>query len=145
MVENLAGELRLAQGDAAGAVKVYREARQRYPRERALIYGQAEALLAAGRAPEAQQVAGAELRAFPDDPRLWELQSRSYAALGKRALQHRSRAEVYAIQGQLSGAIEQLQLAQKAGDADFYENSAVDARLRELRAAQAEEAKNKRE
>ena len=145
MVENLAGELRLAQGDAAGAVKVYREARQRYPRERALIYGQAEALLAAGRAPEAQQVAGAELRAFPDDPRLWELQARSYAAMGKRALQHRSRAEVYAIQGQLSGAIEQLQIAQKAGDADFYENSAVDARLRELRAAQAEEAKNKRE
>jgi predicted Zn-dependent protease len=65
--------------------------------------------------------------------------------MGKRALQHRSRAEVYAIQGQLSGAIEQLQIAQKAGDADFYENSAVDARLRELRAAQAEEAKNKRE
>jgi predicted Zn-dependent protease len=143
MVENLAAELRMAQGDAAGAAKIYREARQRYPRDRALIYGQVEALLEAGRAPEAQMAAAAELRNFPDDPRLWELQAKSYAAMGKRALQHRSRAEVYVLQGQLPGAIEQLQLALKAGDGDFYENSAVDARLRELRAAQAEEAKNK--
>jgi predicted Zn-dependent protease len=143
MVENLAAELRMAQGDAAGAAKIYREARQRYPRDRALIYGQVEALIEAGRAPEAQMAVAAELRNFPEDPRLWELQAKSYAVMGKRALQHRSRAEVYVLQGQLPGAIEQLQLALKAGDGDFYENSAVDARLRELRAEQAEEKKNK--
>ncbi|MGE5491474.1 MAG: M48 family peptidase, partial [Actinomycetota bacterium] len=60
------------------------------------------------------------------------------------AQQHRSLAEAYALQGQLPAAVEQLQLAQRAGDANFYELSAIDARLRELKARQAEEAKEKR-
>jgi predicted Zn-dependent protease len=36
-----------------------------------------------------------------------------------------------------------LQLAQKSPDGDFYERSEVDARLRELKAQQMEEAKLK--
>ena len=36
------------------------------------------------------------------------------------------------------GAIEQLGLAQKSGDGDFYQQSSVDARLRELRALEVE-------
>jgi predicted Zn-dependent protease len=36
-------------------------------------------------------------------------------------------------------AIEQLQLARSAGDGDFYQLSVVDARLKELRTAFAQE------
>ena len=35
-------------------------------------------------------------------------------------------------------AIEQLTLAQKSGDGDFYQQSSVDARLRELRSLEEE-------
>ena len=42
-------------------------------------------------------------------------------------------------------AVEQLQYAQRETDGNFYEQSVVDARLRELRALQAEEEKLKRE
>ena len=59
-------------------------------------------------------------------------------------MQHRALAEVFALQGQTAGAIGQLELAIKAGDANFYEMSAIDARLRELRKLQEEEAKLKR-
>jgi predicted Zn-dependent protease len=53
-------------------------------------------------------------------------------------LQHRALAEQYYHMGLLSAAIEQLQLAQRSKDGDFYQMSAVDARLRELRAEVAE-------
>ena len=53
-------------------------------------------------------------------------------------------AEVYALQGSLPAAIEQLQLARTAGDGDFYQLSVVDARLKELRAQHAAELRDKR-
>ena len=143
MIETLAAEVQAASGDISAALNTYREARPRFPQDRALIYGAIDAQLLAGRADEARQAAAAELRTFPADARLWSLQAKAYAALGKRLLQHRSQAEVYALQGQLRAAIEQLQIAQKAGDADFYEQSAVDARLRELQRRQLEEDKKK--
>jgi predicted Zn-dependent protease len=39
---------------------------------------------------------------------------------------------MYALMGAVPSAVDQLQLARKAGDADFYVLSEVDARLREL-------------
>lgn len=145
MVERLAAEVKVAQGDRAAALRIYRDGKQRFPHSRALTYGLISTQLASADASGARQVVAAELQLHPSDPRLWELQAKSYAALGKRMQQHRSQAEFYALRGQLSAAIEQLQLAQKAGDGDFYDQSAVDARLRELRARQAEEAKLQKE
>ena len=53
-----------------------------------------------------------------------------------------AQAEAYALQGSLPAAIEQLQLAQKSGDGDFYQLSTVDARLRDLRAQLAQQKKD---
>jgi predicted Zn-dependent protease len=49
-----------------------------------------------------------------------------------------------ALKGQTAGAIEQLQLAQQAGDANFYEMSMIDGRLREMKKRQIEEMKERR-
>ena len=57
---------------------------------------------------------------------------------------HQAQGEVYALQGALPAAIEQLQLARSAGDGDFYQLSVVDARLKELRAQHAQEQEAKR-
>ena len=70
------------------------------------------------------------------------MQAKSYAALGKRLLQHHSQGEAYALEGSLPAAIEQLQLARSSGDGDFYQLSMVDARLKELRAQYAMETKD---
>ncbi|HMM53852.1 MAG TPA: M48 family metalloprotease [Candidatus Desulfobacillus sp.] len=141
MVDNLAADVRKAAGDFDGALAIYREARARHSRNKALLYGQIDALLAAGQAQAALKTASEELQLTPSDAPLHGLQARSYAALGKRLQQHRAQAELYALQGQLVAAIQQLELAQKAGDGDFFEHSQVDARLRALRARHAEEVK----
>lgn len=143
MLDTLATDIKKARGDLAGALRLYREARIRHPRNRALLYGQIDALLADGQAQEALKTASAELQLTPSDPALHGLQAKSHAALGKRLQQHRAQAELYALQGYLMAAIQQLELAQKAGDGDFFEHSQVDSRLRELRARQIEEAKQK--
>lgn len=143
MIDTLATDLKKARGDLAGALRLYREARIRHPRNRALLYGQIDALLADGQAQEALKTASDELQLTPSDAALHGLQAKSYAALGKRLQQHRAQAELYVLQGQLVASIQQLELAQKAGDGDYFEHSQVDARLRELRARHLEEMKQK--
>lgn len=82
-----------------------------------------------------------QVRLYPQNPQLLGMQAKAYAALGKRLLQHQVQAEVYFLQGSLPAAVEQLQMAQNAGDGNFYELSAVEARLKEVRARLAAEAK----
>lgn len=141
MVETLAAELRLKQNDTAGAVKILRAAYAQYPQERGVVYGLVDALLMAHQPAEALRVTNDDLLSYPSDATLYALQARIYAALGQRLQQHRAQAENYALEGRLGEAIEQLELGQKAGDGSFYEQSQVDARLRELRQRLEEEKK----
>jgi predicted Zn-dependent protease len=83
-------------------------------------------------------------RLYPRDAKLHEARAKAYATQGKRLLQHQAQAEVYVLRGSLLAAIEQLQFAQTAGDGNFYELSAVDARLKELRAEHAREMADQR-
>jgi predicted Zn-dependent protease len=141
MIETLAAQLRLKQGDVAGAVRILREAQPRYPQERAIVYALVEALLEGRQAQDAMVLIEDDLLSYPSDARAHALQARTYAMLGKRLQQHRAQAESYLLLGQLPLAVEQMELAQKSGDGNFYEQSRVDARLRELKLRLAEEAK----
>jgi predicted Zn-dependent protease len=144
MLERLLAETRLAQGDIKGALTIYRDAMVRFPLNQGLLYGYAAALISTKRFDEALRFVEAQLSNYPDDVRLHKMHAESYAGLGRKAQQHRALAEVFALQGQTAGAIEQLQLAQRAGDANFYELSAIDARLREMKRRRLEEIKEKR-
>lgn len=145
LISGLAGAIRMAAHDAAGAASVYRESLQRFPQARSLVYGYADALFDARRFDTLLDFLESRLRQNQADARLYAIQAKTYAALGKRFQQHRAQAEAYALEGQLGAAIEQLQYAQQAKDGDFYEQSAVDARLRELRQQQAEEDRQKKD
>lgn len=50
----------------------------------------------------------------------------------RQALQHLALAEAYAIHGSLPAALDQLQIARRQPDASFYEQSVIDARIREF-------------
>jgi len=52
---------------------------------------------------------------------------------GKLLAQHRATGEAYARMGNVPGAIEQMQIALRSGDGDFYQLSAIEARLKDLR------------
>jgi len=49
-------------------------------------------------------------------------------------LQHQSIGEMYALLGVPQAAVNQLELARRANDADFYTMSEIDARMRDLQA-----------
>jgi predicted Zn-dependent protease len=144
MIETLAARLRQMLGDAPGAIELLRTAMAKYPSRRPLVYAYLGALQLAGRHAEAAPMLAEQVRLYPRDERIHGMQAKTAAELGKRVQQHRAQAEVYALQGNLRGAIEQLQFAQTAGDGDFYEMSAVDARLRVLRDAHAIELKDQK-
>jgi beta-barrel assembly-enhancing protease len=142
MVELVAARVKQALSDRAGAVTLLADAHSRYPHSRPLLYAHAEALYEAGRSTQSLALLSDAVRTYPKDSRLHQLQAKTYAALGKRLLQHQAQAEVYVLQGSLPAAIEQLQLARAAGDGDFYQLSVVDARLKELRAQHTQEMKD---
>jgi predicted Zn-dependent protease len=144
MIAGLAAAIRMAANDPGSATTIYRDALQRYPQSRSLVYGYAETLLAGRQYATGLLFLEAQLQLYASDYKLYGLQARTYAASGKRLQQHRAQAEFYFLQGQLGPAIEQLQFAQQAADGNFFEQSAVDARLREFRVLQAEEAKQKK-
>lgn len=137
--EWLAAQLQADQGRGEAALATYRAALKTHPRHRGLVQGLAQALLEAGRTAEAIAWLEESVRASPEDAKLYELQSRAYAATGKRLAQHRAQAEAYYRRGNLAAAVDQLELATKIRDADYYELSMAEARLRELRSQLAVE------
>jgi predicted Zn-dependent protease len=139
LLETLDAQVRLRRADMSGALQTLRAAVQRYPHVRTLSYALLETQLAAGDAAAAVAGTQKELQLTPGDARLFAMQAKAYAVMGKRLQQHRAQAEAYLLDGQLAAAIEQLELARKAGDGDFYEQSQVDARLRELKQRKADE------
>ena len=132
-VDTLAARLYGANGDIAAALQTYRDALRSHPGYRALLYDYADMLLRSRQPEEALKLVESRLHYSTADYRLYELQAKAYSALDRRLPQHRALAEAYYRVGNLPGAIEQLILAQKSGDGDFYQLSSVDARLRELR------------
>ena len=75
------------------------------------------------------------LKNIQDDARLFELAAKGYEKKNKKLAQHRAIGEAYFRRGNLIGAVEQLRIAVKAKDGDFYESSSAESRLREMRVA----------
>lgn len=143
MIETLAARVKLAMGQTAEALDIYEAALRTYPQHRALVYDYADALLRSNGAEAALKFVNQQLQYMPNDIRLYRLQAQSYGALGDMMMQHRAQAEVYTRQGNVHAAIEQLQIALKGDDGDFYQKSSAEARLKELRIL-AEAQKNEK-
>ena len=141
MVELLAARLRTVRGDPAGALDVLQSARRAFALDRAVAYALVEALQSLGRHQEALAQSDSLIQAYPTDARLFAMRARSLAATGKSLQLHQALAEQYYLSGSLPAAIEQLQLAQKAGEGDFYQQSVLEARLRQMRAEMGDRAK----
>jgi len=142
MIDLLGARVKQASGDVAGAAALLAQARERHPYSRSLSYSYIATLQEAGQNDAALGALRDSLTRYPRDARLYGMQAKTYAALGKRLLQHHAQGEAYALQGSLPAAIEQLQLARSSGDGDFYQLSVVDARLKELRAQYSAELKD---
>ncbi|HUP94090.1 MAG TPA: M48 family metalloprotease [Burkholderiales bacterium] len=143
MIQTLGCRVRAAAAETEAALACYRDALRDYPNHRAATYEYAELLLQGGRAEPALAVIAQRQRFFAEDPKLYLLQGQAYALQGKRLAQHRATGEAYARMGNVRAAIEQMQIALRSRDGDFYELSATEARLRDLR--KIDEAQRKAE
>ena len=133
--ELLAGQLMADMRRDDEAFAIYRAALRDHPRYRSLAYAYLDQLLQSGKSREALADLEERLRTVQDDAHLYELQARAFEATGRRIAQHRAQAEAYFRRGNLSAAVDQLEIAVKqTRGSDFYEMSIAESRLRELRA-----------
>jgi predicted Zn-dependent protease len=142
MIDAMAGQVLMQSGQLKAAITRYESALVHYPGKMQLVYDYPEALLKDNQATKATRFLNDQLQRFPLDGPLHQLTARAYAALGKQLLQHQHQAEFYAWQGNLRAAVIQLELAAKAGDGDFYQQSVVESRLRAVRQELTEHEKN---
>ncbi len=129
----LAANIEVARDNPEQAAKAYKAGLSTYPNHRGLIHGYAQHLIRIHQYEAAIKFVSEKLILFPNDPVLYELKSKSYAFLGKRLLSHKAQGEAYYYRYNLQRALEQMDLAVRANDGDFYQQSIAEARLNELR------------
>ncbi len=130
--------------DRDAALALAQEASVRFPLSRAVAMQYTDMLQRAHRHAQAIAYLRQQLAMSHSDPDFYNFLATSYAELDQKTLQHQATAELYLLLGSTSAALEQLQIARKVADADFYTMTEVDARLRQLTALareQREEAK----
>ena len=132
MLDVMSMELARAENRMPDALAQGVASMRAFPLSQAVALAYADTLLAAGKLDTAVTFARTRTREETGRSQWWDLLARAYAAQGKRLQQHQALAEKYAMDGSYQAAIEQLELARKAGDGDFYTLSEVDARLHQL-------------
>lgn len=132
MLDVMAVELARGEGRMQDAMNQASATLKAFPLSHAAALAYADTLLAANRLDEAVAFLRSRTREESGRSEWWEMLAKAYAAQGKRLQQHQAMAEKYAMDGAYQAAIEQLQIARKAGDGDFYTLSEVDARLHQL-------------
>ncbi|MCC6473584.1 MAG: M48 family metallopeptidase [Burkholderiales bacterium] len=141
MVNLLAAKIQTSRGRPGAARDLLRAASALHPAYRPLTYALIDSYQRLGQHPEALRELTEAIANSPRDARLYEMRAKSYAATGRRLLQHQALAEHYYLIGSLPEAVEQLQFARDSGDGDFYQMSVVEARLRQFRAELSQSAR----
>ncbi|MDW8311573.1 MAG: M48 family metalloprotease [Burkholderiales bacterium] len=144
MIAALRGHLLLESGEVSRAIEHFERASHAWPDHAQFFYDYPEALLRGGRPAEALAVVERLLARRGTDTRLLAIAARAAAETGQRLKQHRYLGEQYVHEGKLQAAIDQFELAAKAGDADHVEASLVEARRREIKRELEEQAAERR-
>ncbi len=141
MVVSLSARIDQAGGKPEQAVETLRAGLAKHSGYKPLAYAYGQALLSTGKAAMARDFVTERLRWWPDDAGLFRLLAQSDHAVGRRSEGHLAQAEVHIRLDEPALALEQIMLARQAGDGDFYTQSVIDARLRELREREKHDAK----
>lgn len=134
ILANLSIDVKQALGDANGAIALAKAALALFPQSRMLAQNYADTLQQAGHHDQAIAFLRDQMQLYRSEPALYELIAKSYAAKGETMASHRMLGEAYLLRDSVAGALEQMKIARKSAppNADFYELSQIDARIREL-------------
>jgi beta-barrel assembly-enhancing protease len=138
-IENLVARLEVARNNPQAAASQYAKALTMYPNHRSLIYGYSEHFLAINQPDKAIKLVQDKQALYPNDAYFYTLLAKAYTAKNKNLLRFQAQGEAYFRQYNLKRAIEQMEFAAKAKDGNFYQQSIVETRLKELRRLQENE------
>jgi predicted Zn-dependent protease len=138
MIENLSARLQVAKNNPQLAAKQYAAALKLFPDNRALLYGYLAHFLAIKQADSAINLVQEKKNLYPDDAYFYNVLAKAYTMQNKVLLSQQALGEAYYRKYDLKRAIEQMELATKASDGDFYQKSMVEARLKDLRRIQGD-------
>jgi beta-barrel assembly-enhancing protease len=133
MIETLDARIQVARNNPQAAAAQYAKGLSAFPTHRGLIYGYAEHYLAINQPDKAIKLVQDKQNLYPNDAYFYAILAKAYTQKNKNLLRFQAQAEAYYRQYNLQKAIEQMELAAKAKDGNFYEQSIVEARLKELR------------
>jgi len=128
---------KLRSGDPNESLRLYAEGFGLFPDNKILVRGYAKALIGTGQSARALETIESYSRLHALDAPLYRIQAEAYQKVGRPAESHMALAEHYYRMGQLGSAIHQLKLASGISGDDFYRNSRIEARLKDLEDEQA--------
>lgn len=131
-LETTAVELALQQNQTQQALMLSERGIARFPTSRAMGMVHLQALIAAGRYNDAIRIAQENSKKQPKELAWWDSLAQAYAASGQQTQQHRALAERFALLTSWGEALEQLKIARRISDADFYTLSEIDARINQV-------------
>ena len=126
-------EINVRAGHAQQAIKTYENALKWYPANSALTYDYATALLQEGQFKKAANLLDTYLKTPTDNPSFYELLAQAKTKIGDPTSAHAALAEYYYQIGQLHQAIDQINLALKIKNIDFYTTSRLEAQLAQIK------------
>ena len=132
IIETLDARIQVARNNPQAAAAQYAKGLSAFPAHRGLIYGYAEHFLAINQPDKAIKLVQDKQSLYPNDAYFYDILAKAYAAKNKNLLRYQAQGEAYYRQYNLQKAIEQMELAAKAKDGNFYQQSIVEARLKEL-------------
>ena len=130
-------EMELAAGNFTIAFDIYTDAQRLFPDNNLLVRSYADSLVIAERGADALHLLDGYRRYNRMDVATYRIAAAAYALVGNRLASHLALAEHFYLRGQLDSAIQQLRLASKLPDDDYYLSSRATARLKDFEQEQA--------
>lgn len=129
----LLARIEMAGGNVSDALTIYAKTLDLYPGNHPLTLLYGRALLDTGQPDQAHDLLREHARHQAPDPELYRLLAQASGEAGFKVEGHQALAEYYYLNGQTDAAIEQLTIALRQEETDFYQASEIDARLKEFR------------
>jgi predicted Zn-dependent protease len=126
------GQLEAADNRPAAAERLYRDGLHAYPGNSLLTLALAEHLLRQGEHAQAAPLLRDFTRNRSVPPRAYELLAEAETRSGRQGVAYIALADYYRSLGETQTAIEQLNMARRAGGLDFYYQSLLEAKLTQL-------------
>ncbi|MCI0733277.1 MAG: M48 family metalloprotease [Methylococcaceae bacterium] len=127
---NALARIESESGNIEAALKLYTDAIEKFPGNRAVMMDYGVTLLQAEKYERARKLLSDYLRDHKPTPDIYGLLSRAYGNLGQRAQSHRFLAESYYLSGQTEPAIKHARFALENSEGNHYLTALLEDRLK---------------